>query len=154
MKTLYFTLIMLLFVACSEDVENPDLNEEEMEESSLVEGDYTGTWDDNLYTNFPISAKINKIREGLFRGPFFYSQNGSFTPCCSDAENNGHITFEVEGDSILNFNYDQSLQFYMGGCPGKYTGSGIINSNGWLLIDFGGEDCDGIHTGGKIVLRK
>ena len=71
-----------------------------------------------------------------------------------DSGDNGQISFEVKGDSIVDFIYNQDLQFYMDGCPGTYTGSGIINSIGWLLIDFTGDDCDGTHVGGKIVLRK
>ena len=126
----------------------------EEEEEITIEGDYTGPWDDNIYTAFPISARISEQRTNHYGGPFFYSQNGSFVPCCQDSDDNGSITFEVKEDSILNFQYDQDLQFYMGGCPGIYTGSGIINSQGWLLIDFTGDDCDGTHTGGKIVFRK
>ncbi len=144
-------------MACSS--EDPDSNEmeemeEEMEMEMTIDGDYTGTWNDNIYSNFPISARLSEGRKDFFSGPFFYSQNGSFVPCCMDANDNGKIFFEVKGDSIINFRYDQQLEFYMNGCPGTYTGSGIINSSGRLIIDFAGDDCDGTHTGGKIILMK
>ena len=153
LKYLTILLLMLFIVACSSENEEEPVPEEE-EEEITIEGDYTGTWDDNIYTSFPISARITEQRPNHYGGPFFYSQNGSFVPCCQDPDDNGSIIFEVKGDSILNFVYDQDLQFYMGGCPGTYNGSGIINQQGWLLIDFSGDDCDGTHTGGKIVLRK
>ena len=153
MKTHSLLLFLLLFISCTSQDDDPEMEkEEEIEEG--IPGDYIGTWDDNIYTSFPISTKVTEGRTDFYQGPFFYSQNGSFTPCCMDSEDNGSISFEVKGDSILNFRYDQVLQFYMGGCPGDYRGSGIINSSGWLLIDFTGDDCDGTHTGGRIVLRK
>lgn len=152
-NTFNFIFFLILLVSCSSEeiVEEPEAKEEPKEE---IAGDYTGTWDDNIYTSFPISAKLTEGRINFFSGPFFYSQNGAFVPCCMDTGDNGRISFEVKEESILNFIYDQKLLFYMDGCPGKYTGSGVINSNGWLQIDFSGDDCDGIHTGGKIVLRK
>ncbi len=150
---LYILLLSLICFSCSSSEDDQQPLPEEEEEMTL-EGDYTGSWDDNIYTSFPISARLSEPRENFFSGPFFYSQNGSFVPCCQDAENNGIISFEVKGDSIVNFIYNQQLVFYMGGCPGTYRGKGIINAQGWLLIDFTGDDCDGTHTGGKIVLRK
>ncbi|NNF34469.1 MAG: hypothetical protein HKN68_10195 [Saprospiraceae bacterium] len=155
MKKLIICLLAIQFMACSNEDTGPiEMEEEEEEMEITIDGDYTGTWDDNIYTSFPISAKISESRKDFYSGPFFYSQNGSFVPCCMDTGDNGSISFEVKGDSIINFQYDQDLQFYMGGCPGLYKGSGTINSNGWLLIDFTGDDCDGTHVGGKIVLRK
>jgi hypothetical protein len=151
-KNLLLLLFILFIVAsCSDETK---MEQEKEEEEISIAGDYTGTWDDNIYTAFPISAKLSESRTNHYNGPFFYSQNGSFVPCCMDSGNNGQISFEVKGDSIINFIYNQNLQFYMGGCPGIYTGSGTINDSGWLLIDFTGDDCDGTHMGGKIVLRK
>lgn len=152
-KYLFFILLLsFIVVSCSSENEEEEPIPEE--EELTLDGDYTGTWDDNIYTSFPISARLSMPIDDFLSGPFFYSQDGSFVPCCQDAEDNGKISFEIKGDSIVNFIYNQQLQFYMGGCPGTYTGSGTINSQGWLLIDFSGDDCDGTHTGGKIILRK
>ncbi|WP_235297326.1 hypothetical protein [Portibacter marinus] len=119
-----------------------------------VKGNYIGSWDDNIYTNFPISAEIKSTGSDKFSGPFYYSQLGPYIPCCMDSGDNGTISFEIKGDSVIHFVYNQDLQFYMGGCPGTYEGSGLWNEKlGILSIDFTGEDCDGTHTGGKIILR-
>lgn len=156
MKNPYFILFLsLLIISCSsEEPDDPMVPDEDDMQEEGIPGDYIGTWDDNIYTNFPISARIMEAGTDRYSGPFFYSQGGSFVPCCMDSDNNGTISFKVEGDSIKNFIYDQQLEFYMGGCPGIYRGDGTIGSNGWLLINFEGDDCDGSHEGGKIVLRK
>ena len=150
----FFTILLLNFVllvlSCSDSEEQED---PAPEEEVTLEGNYIGTWDDNIYTNFPISTILTQNPSGGYTGPFFYSQLGSFTPCCNDAENNGTISFDVEGDSILNFRYNQRLEFFMGGCPGLYTGKGILIGT-TLNISFTGNDCEGEHTGGRIVLRK
>ena len=153
---LYIFMVLILLgmvlMACSSDGDDNGPMPEEEEEFTL-EGNYTGTWNDNIYTNFPISAILSNPSGSNYSGPFFYSQNGSFVPCCNDTENNGTISFTISGDSILNFRYNQNLEFFMGGCPGVYTGKGTISGT-TLNIDFSGNDCEGEHTGGKIVLRK
>jgi len=148
-----YLVVFMSMLACSKDQNSPD---EEIPDETVfeVEGQYIGTWDDNFYSDFPISAEINSKGNGTYGGPFFYSQLGPFTPCCMDSGDNGSISFDIKGDSVTNFVYDQDLRFYKGGCPGKYKGSGVWSEeNGWLTIDFTGDDCDGTHVGGQIILR-
>lgn len=146
-----FLMSTMLVLSCSEDGGSEEEPTPDQEVS--LEGNFVGTWDDNIYMSFPISTILSRNPSGGYTGPFFYSQNGSFTPCCNDAENNGSISFTIEGDSILDFRYNQRLEFFMGGCPGLYTGKGIVTGN-TLNISFTGNDCEGEHTGGRIVLRK
>ena len=142
-----FTAIL----SCSDDEEEEE--EPPRAEEVTLEGNFTGLWNDNIYTDFPISTRLTRTPTGGYTGPFFYSQNGNFTPCCNDMDDNGSISFTIEGDSILNFRYNQKLEFFMNGCPGLYTGKGVVNGT-TLNISFTGNDCEGEHTGGRIVLRK
>ncbi len=116
-----------------------------------LQGKYAGTWDDNFYTAFPISADLT-YDLGWLRGSFYYT--GSFAACCGGPDD-GKISVEIVNDSIIkSFRYDQVLITYMNGCNGTYTGDGAIKFYTNLNINFSGDDCDGSHTGGKIVLRK
>lgn len=56
-NTFNFIFFLILLVSCSSEemVEEPEPKEE-------IAGDYTGTWDDNIYTSFPISAKLSEGR--------------------------------------------------------------------------------------------
>lgn len=151
----FHSIVLILFClvltqSCSNE---GDVEESGPEEEVGLGGNYVGTWNDNIYTDFPISTILTSNPSGGYTGPFFYSQNGNFTPCCNDVENNGTISFTIEGDSILDFRYNQRLEFFMDGCPGLYTGKGTISGN-TLNISFIGNDCEGEHTGGRIVLRK
>ena len=96
----YLTLVLFLFLvnACSSEEEEQEPIPEE--EEITIEGDYTGTWDDNIYTAFPISARIMDQGSNSYGGPFFYSQNGSFTPCCQDEGDNGTINFKAKGERV------------------------------------------------------
>ncbi|MCB0688332.1 MAG: hypothetical protein KDC53_17460 [Saprospiraceae bacterium] len=119
----------------------------------FLDGRYTGTWNDNRYSNFPISATLGVNGEKL-KGPFYYS--GSFSSCCGGS-NDGQISIELGSDGITlgAFVYDQFLESFQGqNCPGTYTGSCTLNSFSTLEISFTGNDCEGDHTGGKIVLSK
>lgn len=116
-----------------------------------LEGEYVGRWDDNIYTNFPISARINSVNNSEVSGPFFYTS--TFRSCCGGRDD-GDITLTLDGTSIKAFRYDQDLLNYKGGCPGLYSGSGSIANFVTLEINFTGNDCDGVHTGGRISLTK
>ena len=156
MKKLLFLVLVILYSCSDDEVENPDPMPDPMEKMGVpVHGDYTGTWNDNLYTDFPISTRLDDRGNDMYGGPFFYSQQGAFIPCCMDTDDNGNISFEVSGDSILKFRYNQQLEFFQGGCPGLYQGSGTIDTiNGIINIDFTGEDCEGMHTGGRMYLQR
>lgn len=116
-----------------------------------LEGGYKGTWDDNFYTNFPISARIDNSTDTEISGPFYYTSN--FRACCGGRDD-GSIVLTLDGNNITVFRYDQDLLTYMGGCIGTYTGSGKIVDFRSFQIDFTGSDCDGAHTGGRISLTK
>lgn len=120
----------------------------------FLNGEFTGTWDDNLYTAFGISARISVLSTGgRAGGDFFYS--GNFTSCCM-GENDGTISFILNEDgSIEDFIYRQHLVSFQGGeCPGTYTGEGQLEEYTTLVINFSGNDCEGDHTGGRIRLSK
>lgn len=119
--------------------------------SHYLLGDYLGKWNDNIYTDFPITAKITNVNNNFASGRFFYS--GSFSACCGGPDD-GAISFRVEDQAITSFRYDQNLPTYMGGCPGEYNGSGVIEDFSQLQISFSGTDCDGIHAGGKMILSR
>ena len=143
--------VKLIFVS-----ENELLIAETFEVVSLssvhyLQGKYAGTWDDNIYTAFPISADL-KYDLGWLRGSFYYT--GTFAACCGGPDD-GKISVEIVNDSIINsFRYDQVLITFMNGCNGTYTGEGVIRYFTNLNINFSGDDCEGPHTGGKIVLSK
>lgn len=116
-----------------------------------LQGKYIGTWDDNIYTAFGISADL-KFTPGKLSGPFYYT--GNFTACCG-GQDDGGISVEIVNDSIIDsFRYDQVLITFMNGCNGTYKGDGEIRNYTNLHINFSGDDCEGPHTGGRIVLRK
>ena len=128
-----------------------EADEVEMSDIPYLQGQYVGTWDDNLYSNFGISASLT-YSPGKLSGPFYYSS--TFDSCCG-GDNDGTITVNIEEDgSISSFRYNQVLIEFMGGCNGTYDGEGTVENFTELHIDFSGSDCEGPHTGGKIVLRK
>lgn len=119
----------------------------------FLDGKYTGTWNDNRYSNFPVSATLG-VNGSSLKGAFYYS--GNFTPCCGGS-NDGQITINVAEDGITlsDFRYDQFLDSFQGGnCVGTYTGDSKLNSYTNIEITFEGNDCEGDHTGGKMVLTK
>jgi len=125
-----------------------------LKEEHYLNGDFTGTWDDNIYTAFGISAKISlRLAGGRAGGDFFYS--GNFTSCCQ-GQDDGTISFNLkEEGSIEDFIYRQDLVSFQGGsCPGTYTGSGTVENYTTLVISFTGDDCEGPHTNGRIRLQK
>lgn len=141
------------FVVLIEDevLLNTQIAEAKFTDGHFLDGNFTGTWDDNLYSNFSISTNLTFAGSTL-SGPFWYSP--SFTSCCG-GQDDGSILLNLDGDNITNFTYNQKLVSFMGGaCDGTYTGNGKIENFVELLIDFEGDDCEGKHTGGKIRLVK
>ena len=86
--------------------------------AGALAGRYVGLWNDNIYTDFAISAVISQTGNN-YRGAFYYS--GNFAPCCG-GNDDGTIIFEVDGSDIPDFQYNQDLPQFMGGCPGLYNG--------------------------------
>lgn len=133
------------------NVENEEI---QLADGHFLNGDYQGTWDDNLYTGFGITAKIEvSAQSTIILGDFFYSS--SFTSCCGGT-NDGTISFRLSDEGVISdFRYAQNLVSFMGGaCPGTYTGEGILENYTTLKINFSGDDCEGPHTGGRIVLNR
>lgn len=117
----------------------------------FLDGKYIGTWDDNIYTGFGISAELT-LAGSTLGGPFWYSRN--YTSCCG-GETDGKITLRLSDQEITDFTYNQTLVQFMGGaCNGTYKGTGQIENFTDLVIDFSGDDCEGPHTNGKIRLMK
>ena len=130
---------------------NTQIGDAKITDAHFLTGRFGGTWDDNIYAGFGISAELD-LRGKILSGPFWYSNN--FTSCCG-GQNDGSITLELEDSKITSFRYDQKLVSFMGGaCNGTYTGEGEIENFTELVINFEGDDCEGPHTGGRIRLVK
>ena len=130
---------------------NTNTGEAKISDDHFLAGQFIGTWDDNIYTNFGITTELS-LDGSFLRGPFWYSNN--FTSCCG-GENDGAIILKLEDTQITSFTYNQRLVSFMGGaCDGIYTGEGQIENFTDLVISFTGDDCEGPHTNGRIRLRK
>lgn len=117
-------------------------------------GNYVGLWNDNLYTDFGISFRLENEGANSLSGGFFYTSN--FQSCCGGPINDGTITLtfsEETPDEIGTFVYNQDLLNFMGGCTGLYTGSGTFQTLS-LSIDYTGDDCEGPHTSGRIKVDR
>jgi len=145
-KSLFFLLLITIIISCSSDTEM-----EQPIETFALEGKWTGTWSDNLFSAIGISADIRKVATGQYSGVMYIASTGSsgpFTPCCGATEHNGRVSFNESDGKITNFVYQQVAPDYKGGCPGTYEGSGVI-SGAKLRINFTGNDCDGFHDNGR-----
>ncbi|MEQ9423215.1 MAG: hypothetical protein RJQ09_02265 [Cyclobacteriaceae bacterium] len=147
-------LCLLLMMSCGDD-EPTDQQPDEVPETTL-DGIWSGTFTDNIYPSgtFPFTIDVAFVNANTLRGPFYYS--GSTVSCCN-SQDDGEITIEFDGDVVTKLTMNQDLPFFMGGCPGFYRGSGIIKRINEFIsmdLDFEGEDCEGIHVGGKLLLSK
>jgi len=115
-----------------------------------LNGSYAGTWNDNLYTDFPVSAVLSfdQIANKLI-GSFYYTPD--FVACCGGSDD-GKVEFTINGTTIINYVYNQDLPDFQGGCPGTYSGTGTVNNPVTLEVDFSGDDCEGHHSFGKLEL--
>lgn len=138
---LSFLIAVLLFgISCSED-------EPTVSEDSEVR--VSGFWNSSTSTGPSFSLNVSSIlteTDGVYAGPFFITSNYM---AAFGSNDDGSIGFKVVEDSVLNFFYDDTIP----GCPGTFTGKGIINDEGDFSIIFTGTDCDGFHNG-TIVLKK
>ena len=132
-----FTLVILS--SCGNEEDEEEIVMDDSEPVPLTVVNYKGEWNGNLgFSNVSISTTIDTVGTNSFQGPFFISS--SFTPCCG-VNNDGTISFQVDGDQIVNFRYSDTIP----NCEGTFLGSGSIQSNGNLEIDITGTDCDGNH---------
>ncbi len=120
-------------------------------ESSIV-GNYQGSWSSTLpskkYENYPISAKITATDDpNVFKGEFFFAVG--LVSCCNSGENDGLLTFEIDGKTVRKFRYDDRVR----SCSGLFEGTGSIADDGKITINFSGSDCEGAHTDGLLIFR-
>ncbi|MEQ9297343.1 MAG: hypothetical protein RIF33_02220 [Cyclobacteriaceae bacterium] len=122
-----------------------------LREKPKLDGDYAGSWSDNLYSGFQVSMSLTGFGS-TYSGQFFYSS--TFTSCCGE-NSDGTIVFALDDQTISEYSMNQSVTdffgaggiFYPGVCTGSYEGSGRLLDPIKLQIDFTGEDCEGNHEG-------
>ena len=142
--------VVQIFVAAEGKLSNPS-DAFAISDAPVWAGSYGGLWNDNLYDDFGITATLSGSGTS-YSGPFYYTAN--FTSCCG-GNDDGSISMTIREDGTIdNFRYDQDLIDFMGGCPGLYNGSGQVDGDLMLRINFEGEDCEGPHTGGLMELTK
>jgi len=156
-KILFFLLFPLtICLSCGDDDGEEQMEQMEEEVEITLEGDYRGTWDsttdmDITYDGFPISAKFRFAgnSETRLSGEFFATSN--FSSCCSDNANDGTMFLDLDGDTITDFDFNDTIT----DCTGTFSGTGSIISNDpyTLEINFTGNDCDGNHIGQMIFIR-
>ncbi|MDW3192662.1 MAG: hypothetical protein R8G66_09855 [Cytophagales bacterium] len=122
-------------------------------DKSTILGRYVGTWDDNLFSNVPVSFWLREQQGSRVSGDFYISS--TFQPAYGGEDNDGTITvlLSEDGTNTFTFQYRQDLPDYMGGCPGAYTGEGQFETLR-VAISFTGEDCDGVHEDGSIQVER
>ncbi len=142
--------VMFLLISASDQALADLTGSVSLTEEPYLNGGYSGSWNDNLYTNFLITANLT-FADGVLEGPFYYSNN--FSSCCG-GQNDGSIKITIGSEGSISFSYKQELVSFMGGaCPGNYSGSGSKDGISFS-IEFTGDDCEGDHTGGRIKLSK
>jgi hypothetical protein len=115
-------------------------------------GEYVGVWNDNLFSDIEVSARITSTSSNdQYSGDFFISTN--LSPAWGGVTD-GDISFSFTNNQIEDFRYDQNLPDYRGGCPGVYIGTGEIENDITITINFTGDDCDGHHEDGVITLMR
>ena len=123
----------------------------QLDKEHYLAGTYIGTWNDNLYSDFPVSAQLS-YKDGVLSGPFYYT--GAFISCCQ-GKNDGYIRVTLSNSTITYFVYHQTLANFNGGqCDGEYTGQGEVVNYRTLEIEFEGTDCEGLHFDGFLQLTK
>lgn len=122
-------------------------------DASHILGRYVGMWNDNLFSNVPISFWLREQQGSRVTGDFYISS--TFQPAYGGEDNDGTITvlLSEDGTNAFSFRYSQDLPDYMGGCPGAYTGEGEFAPLN-VSISFVGEDCDGVHEDGSIRVER
>lgn len=120
---------------------------------STILGRYVGVWDDNLFSNVPVSFWLKEQQGARVSGDFYISS--TFQPAYGGEDNDGTITVVLseDGTNTFSFQYRQDLPEYRGGCPGVYTGAGQFETLN-VSISFTGEDCDGVHEDGIIQVER
>lgn len=149
-KYLMLACILLITSCSSSDDDDPTIITPPPVSNTLG-GDYTGSWNSTTpsatFNNLSVSARLTVNSDGTrLVGKFYISS--SFTSPFGSADD-GSLVIDINGKTITGFSYADNIP----NCTGNFTGSGIINDSGNLIIDFTGTDCDGAHVG-QIILRK
>lgn len=147
-------ILGFLLVSNGEKFLNEEFGQTSLINQHFLNGDYQGTWRDQLYSEFVVSAKIRlSLSGGRAGGEFFYRAN--FESCCEGTDD-GSISFTLKEDgSLEDFRYLQEVVNFNGGpCDGTYTGSGEVKDYTTLVFEFTGEDCEGPHGEGQLILKK
>ncbi len=118
-----------------------------------IEGEYVGEWtsdppNDNRYNQIPISAILRRVDGDQYSGEFFFTKH--LVPCCGGVDHNGTLEVRLEGRKVVSWIYKDEIP----NCNGLFEGTGAINEDGEISIEFGGSDCEGEHSGGYLVLLK
>lgn len=118
----------------SKDVANSSFD---LKDQHYLTGKYTGFWNDSMFTNYQISIEITTSSSGM-RGPVYLNHNFQAHHGGND---DGRITFQVNGESLENIVWMEDLTDYMGGCSGEWTGTGSIIDITTLSMTLSGENC-------------
>jgi hypothetical protein len=120
--------------------------------NQIYQGKYTGDWGDNLFSSAAMSGELEAKGNNVYKGPAYISSD--FSPAFGGEIDNGKFDITIVEGKITAFKYSQHAPAYNGGCPGIYTGSGIIDNDFTLKIDYIGDDCDGHHEDGVMTLKR
>ncbi len=145
-------LLASLLIALNSSCKSDDNAEGEVTNGQGIARNYQGTWSSTLpsktYENLAISARVNETDDPkVFKGEFFFS--ATLTSCCNSGENDGLLTFEIDGKTVTKFRYDDRVL----SCSGIFEGTGSIGDDGKITINFSGSDCEGEHTEGLLIFR-
>ena len=128
------------------------VNPLDLTDNDIYLGKYAGDWGDNLFSSFPISGTLERKRDSTYEGSAFLSID--FVPNFGAVSNNGSFKMKIVDGKVLDFEFSQHAPDYNGGCPGLFTGSGTVDADLNLKLNYIGDDCDGVHTDGLMTLNR
>lgn len=125
--------------------------ESKVQKHASIEGRYLGQWSSTppngkKYDKIPISAIIRSKTDSEYTGEFFFTKY--FAPCCDGELHNGTLEIRVVGNKIISWIYNDLIP----NCHGTFQGTGEVESNGNIRIDFEGSDCEGEHADAFLTL--
>ncbi len=111
--------------------------EVELRDQHYLTGRYTGVWNDEMFTDFPHSIELtmigNKLTGPIYLTEFFIPKHGG--------DEDGNLSFKVDGNQITDIVWNEFLNDYMGGCAGLWTGSGRVSNFMNISLELVGENC-------------
>jgi hypothetical protein len=124
----------------------------ELSNNQIYQARYSGEWGDNLFDPKVISGAIEATGNNKYEGPAYLESD--YSPNFGAINDNGSFEMTIVDGQITDFKYTQYAPGYRDGCPGLYTGTGSIDDNFSIRIDFTGDDCDGHHEDGVMILHR